>query len=80
MIGTNYVVPLVAVTKPYRGFQRKADPGLMVRQVEKSTFRRDRECRSQAGFGEKRESFSQCYTRLLQLQDSKYDTEGGSFI
>jgi len=77
MIRTNYVIPLAAAAEPYRGFPRSAVPGLQVRQVEKSAFRRDREWKGQTGFGgrEERESFSECYERLAHLKDPGRDAD-----
>jgi hypothetical protein len=75
MIRASYVIPAVIVAKPYRAFHPSPDPGLQVGKVEKCTFRRDRELAGQSRFNSKegRESFSQCYTRLLKLQDPNHD-------
>jgi len=75
MIRTNYVIPMAAYAKPLRAFHPDPNPGLQVGKVEKCTFRRDRELAGQSRFNSKegRESFSQCYTRLLKLQDPNQD-------
>ena len=72
IIRANYLIPLVPIYQPLKGLHKEADPGLQVHQVEKAAFRRDREFKGQTGFGgrEGRETFSECYNRLLQLQNS----------
>jgi hypothetical protein len=75
MVSANYAVPLAPVYVPYRGFVRSPEPGLQVQQIEKAALRRDREFRGQASPRERQETFSQCYTRLLNLQDSKRNND-----